>query len=585
MATSSTDGARRDGSVPIRKIFHVIGEQGADVIAAALEHRGDVSTSARDSLNAAIDNSGITIDGFKKPSTAPFSRLSERVHWEAGLNDKLAGAVLRVWAEHRKGLADVVSEHLGEKTIPLDARRDSFHKRWPKNICLLEGDMISSQHAELEGQDIALMLCYLSGRFPEDTSFNSQLFSEWHDHFESLPPEAPEWDEVPEFIAGLIGISKAKTSERDLARREAFDAAVAEIAERFEAELRYLETSISSWAADIEARPDLVSTAHDLAISLRSALEAYCEVQPQAPTRQEEEQRVGERRDREADVLSIIASWGELMNTQDVDEPVGEEPEAGVSAEEFALLRAENDGLASENEELRADQARLTQARDMLRQTSEQLRAENVRLTRELETSRHSYDRLRMEKENESEENSDLRRRLSELEAWRAASSALEEQDGEAEAGEPQVDSVRGAIAFARERFPDALLIKLNSASEEGSPFRRPDEVYRALAWLATEYRQLRTSPPGAAPDFNRRLKEVCPGWEYRAGQSDTALGMFKTDYETVVDGTVYRLEQHIGKGSRGDPQYMIRIAFAWDGDLQKVIVGYVGRHQRTQAT
>ena len=149
----------------------------------------------------------------------------------------------------------------------------------------------------------------------------------------------------------------------------------------------------------------------------------------------------------------------------------------------------------------------------------------------------------------------------------------------------PSVASVSEAIAAARADFPGTLAIALNSASEEDSPFKRPNEVYTALEWLATGYSGIRLNPPGTDPEFERRLKEKCPGWFYSPKQSDTAKGMFKADYETTLESRTYTLDQHIGKGTKGDPQYMIRIAFDWDDDLKKVIVGYVGRHQRTQAS
>ena len=141
------------------------------------------------------------------------------------------------------------------------------------------------------------------------------------------------------------------------------------------------------------------------------------------------------------------------------------------------------------------------------------------------------------------------------------------------------------AMDAASRRFPGALKIALNSTSEEGTPFKRPDEVYAALVWLATEYHDLRTNPPGADPEFDRRLKESCSGWSYSPKQSDTVKNMFKPEYETSLGDRVYTLDQHIGRGTKGDPQYMIRIAFAWDDDRKQVIVGYIGRHQRTQAS
>ena len=38
----------------------------------------------------------------------------------------------------------------------------------------------------------------------------------------------------------------------------------------------------------------------------------------------------------------------------------------------------------------------------------------------------------------------------------------------------------------------------------------------------------------------------------------------------------------HLGKGASFDPKSTIRIGFAWDDERRRVVVGYVGRHQRT---
>ena len=72
------------------------------------------------------------------------------------------------------------------------------------------------------------------------------------------------------------------------------------------------------------------------------------------------------------------------------------------------------------------------------------------------------------------------------------------------------IDSV-GAVALAREAFPDRLLIKLNSRSNENTPFTNPAEVYDALAWLAT-----------AHCDANdNRIGETCTGWTYKTSQRE----------------------------------------------------------------
>ena len=411
MTTNDANSVRNDDMhiVGMSHIFHVIGDsQAEDVIGAALQHRAHAGASARDALNAALDSSGIAIPGFRKQSRAQSGALVGPVLLEAiNGNDRLASAVLRVWAEAREDLTLAATEYLDEKGVPvLDLKRDYFHALWPKNICLLEGNIIAASHKGLDGQDVALMLCCLSGSFPEGAAYDSDLFTEWTERLGSLPPEAPEWDEAAVFVADVLEISVAKIDERNAALRETFGTAIADVVGLFEGDLAYLGISPGAWGADIAARPDLISEARPIVALLRSALEAYHDMRPQAATRTEELQRARERSEREAEILAIVDSWGELMSTpKDPDErtaqsPVG--PDAVVPVEDYQRLEAEKAELTVEN-------ARLTQAHDAVRQANDKLHtekeyltAENARLTQAHGSLQQSYDKLRMEKEEQS---------------------------------------------------------------------------------------------------------------------------------------------------------------------------------------
>ncbi len=108
-------------------------------------------------------------------------------------------------------------------------------------------------------------------------------------------------------------------------------------------------------------------------------------------------------------------------------------------------------------------------------------------------------------------------------------------------------------------------------------------EDLSALAWLATDYHRVRSDGGGDTANLDKAIKEACPGWSYIPHQSAVTIGKFKDWYFTEVDGRKHELAEHVGRGSSGNPQHTIRIAFAWDNDAKKVIVGYVGHHQRSQ--
>ncbi len=158
-------------------------------------------------------------------------------------------------------------------------------------------------------------------------------------------------------------------------------------------------------------------------------------------------------------------------------------------------------------------------------------------------------------------------------------------QDAKPHAAPPPVEvpDVARAVSLAIDRFPEQLAFALNSKSDRETPFENPTACWQALEWLATMYRDSRLGNV-SEPDFNHSLHEAC-GWEYTAHQSETAMNKYPEDYTARVDGKTYQLREHIGKGSNKDPRYTIRIAFAWDKDLEVVVIGYIGQHQRTDST
>ena len=162
---------------------------------------------------------------------------------------------------------------------------------------------------------------------------------------------------------------------------------------------------------------------------------------------------------------------------------------------------------------------------------------------------------------------------------------AVAYRDNPDETGEvPDVESVGAAVELAMERYPGQLLFQLNAESEaEESAFKWPEQVWNALRWLATDYF---TSHLGDNPitNIDEACRQACGMW-YKTSQHETTMSQFRESYTTRVNGRVIWLGEHIGKGNSFDPRRTIRIAFDWDRQLQKVVIGYIGQHQRTAAT
>lgn len=585
MPDSNPTGHADSVHIPMSELFLLIGEQADVVVRTALQHRHAASEGARSALNTAIDRADIAIDGFRKPSRAQPDLLASPVLLELLRgNDRLASTILRTWAESLPDLAKVVTDHLQANGIRIaPAKKDSFDAVWPENLCFIESGVLVGEHPEFNRHDAELMLCYISGRFPVEVPVQSDLFERFLRELNALPSDATEWDEAPNFLTELTSTIGAKLGERQRALLQAFDEAISDVASRFADELRYLEvdlTTISSDAAESRSITPALTFAEDLL----SALESYREVHPQAPTKTEETQRV-ERRDAcESRILSIVDSWHETIGSAPEDAATADEEPGAVPA----TFLTKDDATEHATDETAAENARLKSANDALHEDRATLRAENARLTKELASLEHAHDNLRTEKEAQGEENSLLKRQLRESrlreEAWRGAPVTADLAEDEAPP-RSSVESVREAIAAAAADFPDQLFIALNSRSKDDTPFRRPDEVFNALSWLATVYHRARTDGNGDTPDFDRMLKEVCPGWSYIPHQSAVTIGKFKDWYYTSINGTKYELAEHVGRGSSGNPQYTIRIAFAWDDHAKRVVVGYVGHHQRSQGS
>lgn len=385
------------------------------------------------------------------------------------------------------------------------------------------------------------------------------IFRGWLSDLKALPPDAEEWNNVDSFLEDLTDIMAHNTAERLIRQSEQIRATVKDTAKAFRSELRYLETelTLSDSIGHPLSPPYIVTEAIALVDTLRSQLQEYHDVRPQAPTLTEEKRRATRRAELEQAILASLAKWNNLQSAADSAAPDlnaandTNEP-ATVSPFDHAALKDRFDKLQHKYDQAQAVIAERTRERDQAHERVRNLRAS--------------------------------------LSTFRKSPDPVEEDDAKLPSSPPQpetpgVASVSEAVAAAEANFPDSLTIALNSASNESTPFQRPNEVYAALEWLATDYYDLRMNPPGTEPEFDRRLKEVCSGWSYSPKQSDTAKNKYRIEYETQVDGKVYMLDTHIAKGTKGDPQHMIRIAFDWDSERQQVIVGYIGPHQRTQAS
>ncbi len=305
----------------------------ASVTLQALRARDHVTTDAGRALDSAIRGS-IRLIGYTNPALAISSVLLEPVSNAIVKSEKLAGAALRVWADSHDDLHRLVLEHLELQGMPADYpdfSANSFRGFWREDSWQRELDWIVEFAENWSEDDLALMLCYVSGKTiivpeneseedPENTlipvvslrdrpappipvkedlpretseppkpivtvaspdlpseSIGSAILSQCIFYLDSLTPEDVNWNEaVPAFVEAVSGICELKTAQRE--RRANLAAAHREIAQGFAQDLEFLEQDMSSWSPEGLTDVGELDRTLDLTAELRSLLAEYQEV-------------------------------------------------------------------------------------------------------------------------------------------------------------------------------------------------------------------------------------------------------------------------------------------------------------------
>ena len=136
------------------------------LVMRALRARDHVSTDAGRALDSAIRGS-IRLVGYSNPALAISSALLEPVNASIVKSEKLAGSALRVWAESMDELEKLVAGHLASQGLPTeypDFENNRFRGFWDEEIWQRELDWIVDIAELWSEEDVALMLCYVSGR-------------------------------------------------------------------------------------------------------------------------------------------------------------------------------------------------------------------------------------------------------------------------------------------------------------------------------------------------------------------------------------------------------------------------------------
>ncbi len=625
-------------SVPVNAIFSlesiISPERRSAIVSRVLNGYSNLPVAARNTLRS-------TVNEHVMPSSGGFRRgqagralggsgflLQEPVSQTVVSSAALASAVLQSWSESHSQLKEAVERHLtgrGLTTPGPNLQGKAFRGYWPVDQWEVEREAFAQTYNDdFDQDDVALMMCYVSGNFPKAAESEpgsgasgslNDVLSVSLSRLRELPATAPEWErQIPDYIASVSRLVEEKATQ--LRWTEEFDSSIGDIRETYGELLEFFEFDTHPWAGARVSQEADPNAALKLAATLKAQLAEYLPIHERAPSISEELKRGKRRGELQPAIIETLRTISALMTGYaGVPEPDLPRPQTaapaitGRDARPVPETKVESVPLrptpvaqtpvpdhqpvqsqlapqtpsttpaavkpappvASRKKEhsINDDKFSVLQTENVrLRENDQALRSENQGLRDEVET-------LKTELFGSQEREDSWRM------AYRAVMDGSHEEVG---VPPPLVESVLDAVEMAKGRFRQELLFAPNSESNiEDNPFIDPLRAWEALEWLGTTYYASRMGRLRVT-DFNQSVKEAC-GWWYKSDQGETTVSRYEKSYTTRVDGKRYTLVEHIGKGTTFDARYTIRIAFDWDKDKRQVIVGYIGRHQQTDAS
>ncbi len=575
------------------------------VVRDILSSMDKLSRKARSRFEDVIRKGG-GVKGFQDLSKAPRPLLQSHIVERMNRFPPFNVIVLDVWTETQPDLRNLVREHFS-------ALQDELEDDTPPEFWTEQAAQLAESNDEFDQSDIELMLRYTSHLVEEigseilETEDNTSkddaltaatLLDKTMGCLRALPANEPEWDdEIPHFAQELAALIAAKQASRattlldDLKRLQT----------EFASELTFFNWSSDEWDADAIADSGSVPKLARRLDELQPALKAYRPIRDTADNITKERERRHKRNEWEEIIERLLNDMNELMQANGA--PDGN-PSAGVIADNAAPPTSQGEDAPTvpvpdtdANPEAHPTQqptdaapnaddditTRLQNEIHALNQANDALINDNRALEGEVQG-------INADKQTLAEEAADFKEKLRISEAqeiyWRNMYEIeMSSKDSSTPTPVPsEIESVKHAIQLAKARYGDSLLIHLNKKSEPDYNYNRPKEVWDALDWLARIYRPTQTGE-SRVKDLNESLRNTCGSWEYKPNQTDITVNTNREWYTTTVDGATYELRKHIGRGISRRDNNIIRIAFEWDEHSQRVVVGYIGPHQRNRSS
>lgn len=552
-------------------------------VVAALKSDGQLPgktlSAFRDLFKAGKPIPGFNNDPLRAMPPLLKRELLERLDQTPEIEPLIVG----VWTDAEPELRDIVGGHLDGLEQEVFLTDDIDEEFWDVQVSSL-----ADRHAEYEEDDILLMtkicLARTKSQAGSEGGANDEVEGEplpmegdlgnVLESLRDMPASSPQWrDSIPRFVEAVEELIKEKNQE--LVHVNGITTDLIHIQSVFQSELSFFREEDEEWdtpaLATLLAASQGVDEASQSLSRLKEELTTYRQIKERADNIAEERERRGLRQDLEEAIEGTLREIDEASRAA----VKAVEPESSGLATHPGKTDAHAKSSPGEN-------AELIEELQALKREQESAASESLVLQREVEG-------LQADKQALADEVTELRDqlRISETNAtnWRNAYDAgMSTEDMAAPEPIPaEIASVSEAWDLAKARLGHRLAFRPNKKSEIDYNYKRPKEVWDALEWLATTYHDVRTGKTRVI-DLNESIKNTCSGWEYRPNQTDITLNTFREWYETTKDGKTFELREHLAKGTGRDAN-VIRIAFAWDEDSERAIVGYIGPHQRSRSS
>ncbi len=558
------------------EIFQSLSEEHQkNVVRWALANRARVSEEARVALNNALIGN-ISVRGFSESNVpdAPAIMLIQPIGSAALVVDAIAQSVLTVWRESRVELRGIVETAVNDAAGSDDSAPGEDLSK-----------VLASAHPQYSSDDVNLMITLEMGESPrvdeetheEETlegnpSTDAQrIFDNFFAELRSLPASYPEWDgPLSRLMEEMAELKADKTREIEIANGPG--GRIAEVVGTHTDLLAFFEWNVDEKLQNATGPWDDAESVSEAIESLAEVLERYETAREAGTTYSEETRRAAERAELQEKVVEALAAL-EGVAVMPTPEPVIEEI---IPVEDMSV---EDD---SEAEPIQRTDPTDDVERQYLRELLAALQRENADLKAAQENANRQITDSNTVAETAQKGFQALKQEQTDLQDETEAAVCRYAEEQETLAAPPDFGDVASVLHFVENRWPDELRLALNNNSDHKLYFDQPNQVYSALEWLATTYRNSRTGEKPVS-NLDVSLFTTC-GWRYRPFQADAAPGKYRSDYQTTDAGEKYTLDEHIGRGTGRMPG-QIRVAFAWDEERKMVVVGYIGRHQRPNAT